>query len=244
MHPAKEKTTAIRSIFSAYGDLLHEIDSWFTSATNSHPDQIRCTSGCSECCRSLFDITMLDAACLREGFELLPEEVRTAVTTKAVRRLLDLRAKWPDLEAPYVINYRPEKEWQELMPADDETPCVLLDDNGRCLVYEHRPMTCRLHGLPLIDSSGEIMHDEWCTENFIGSNPLLLPELSAPFDTFFRREVTLDRDFTAELLGEVVYELDTFIPLALLIDFRAFDWLTWWQENRSKVLANSGLEQE
>jgi Fe-S-cluster containining protein len=223
-------------IIARYQALLSEIDDWFARAIEHYPGQIRCTSGCSECCRSLFDITMLDAAFLREGFDRLPEAVRKKVTAKAAGRLDDLRKKWPDLTAPFIINYRPEEEWQELMPADDETPCVLLDDCGRCLVYEHRPMTCRLHGLPLIDSSGEIMHDEWCTKNFIGANPLLFPQLSAPFDAFFKREVALDRTFSAELLGEVVYELDTFIPLALLIDFRTFDWQKWWEENRLKLL--------
>lgn len=226
-------------ILASYRTLLQEIDRWFNHALASYPAQISCKSGCSECCRSLFDITVLDAALLRQGFNRLPGEVRRGVIARAGQRLLALRERWPDLAPPFIINYRPEGDWQELMPADDETPCVLLDDNGRCLVYEHRPMTCRLHGLPLVDISGEIMHDEWCTENFVNQDPLLLPELVAPFDAFFRREVALDRLYTAELLGEVVFELDTFIPLALLLDFRTFDWQGWWQKNRLKILATA-----
>jgi Fe-S-cluster containining protein len=97
---------------------------------------------------------------------------------------------------------------------------VLLDSEGHCLVYEHRPMTCRLHGLPLIDISGEVMHDEWCTENFRGANPLTLAEgLKGDFDRFFREEVKLDRELSQQLFGTIIYELDTVIPAALLIDF-------------------------
>ncbi len=229
----------MKASIKAYKELMKEIDDWFSRALSAHPAQIQCKSGCSECCRSLFDITLLDAACLREGFELLPQEVRTAVTAKAGSRLLELKKKWPELDLPLILNYRREEEWQELMQPDDETPCVLLDDNNNCLLYEHRPMTCRLHGLPLIDLSGDVMHDEWCTRNFKCSNPLLLSELAAPFDLFFRREAALDRSFTAALLGEAVFELDTFIPLALLLDLRTFDWHGWWRENRLAILEMS-----
>lgn len=228
-----------RDYIAKYHTLLQEIDAWFEAASAGFPEQVRCASGCSSCCRGLFDITLLDAALLDQGFSLLPHHSREVVLKKAHARKLQLQEIWPELTAPFILNHRPEAEWTELMPDEDETPCVLLDDDGRCLVYSHRPMTCRLHGLPLVDSGGEIMHDEWCTENFTDCDPLLLPELAAPFDRIFRSEVKLGREFTRELLGEVVYELDTFIPLALLLTNDAFDWRHWWEKNRDAILATN-----
>ncbi|WP_348240453.1 hypothetical protein, partial [Salmonella enterica] len=71
-------------------------------------------------------------------------------------------------------------------------------------------MTCRLHGLPLIDISGEVMHDEWCTMNLVGcADPLALPGLAGEFDRILRDEVRLGRRFSKQLVGEVVHELDT-----------------------------------
>lgn len=222
-----------------YKSLLEQIDTWFNASIERFPERINCTSGCSECCRSLFDITLLDAALLHRGFDLLPRGIRDTVLQKSDRRLQHLRLIWPELSPPFVLNDHREDEWQELMPDDDETPCVLLDDAGRCMVYAHRPMTCRLHGLPLVDISGEIMHDEWCTENFTDENPLTLPGLSAPFTDIFREEVALGRDFTGHILGEVVYELDTFIPLALLVEYGEFNWQEWWQKNRARMLSET-----
>jgi len=219
-----------------YKTLLEQIDSWFASAIDRFPHDIRCADGCSGCCRSLFDITLLDATMLRQGFTLLPSEVKQQVLSKAEQRLQHLQTIWPDLSSPFMLNDHHENTWEELMPDEDETPCVLLDSEGRCLVYAYRPMTCRLHGLPLVDSSGDVMHDEWCTENFTAMNPLCQPELSAPFSDIFSREVSLGRDFTKSLLGEVVFELDTIIPLALLVDYSAFDWPAWWRENRETFL--------
>jgi Fe-S-cluster containining protein len=212
----------MEDILKQYGSLLAEVDAWFKRCSELYPDRIACAKGCSECCRALFDITILDAATLKAGFEKLPEEVRNSVRSRAEKRLQLIRSIWPEFAHPYVLNYRPESDWQELMLEDDETPCVLLDGNGQCLVYEYRPMTCRLHGLPLVDVSGEVMHDEWCSNNFPGVDPLLLEGLRADFDRILRDEVALDRLFTEQLLGKVVYECDTLIPAALLIDFGDF----------------------
>jgi len=209
----------MEEILDQYGSLLKEVDAWFTRAAAAHPEQIRCGKGCSGCCRGLFDITLLDALYLQQGGLKLPLTVREDVLVRARQRVAAITVQWPEFSQPYLLNHRTEEEWQELMPEDDETPCVLLDDNGHCLVYEYRPMTCRLHGLPLVDVGGELMHDEWCTENFQGVDPLGLAGLEGEFDRFFHEEVRLDRELSLLLSGRIICELDTVIPAALLIDF-------------------------
>lgn len=208
-------------LITQYGSLLQEIDAWFNRCQERHPDEIRCGQGCSGCCRALFDITLLDALYLQQGFARLAPAVRTRVLAKARQRAKEIRRHWPEFGPPYLLNHRPEEDWAELMPEEDETPCVLLDAEGHCLVYAHRPMTCRLHGLPLLDLSGEVMHDEWCSDNFPATDPLTLTDLSGDFDRWFREEVRLGRELTQLLYGQVIYERDTLIPAALLIDFTA-----------------------
>jgi Fe-S-cluster containining protein len=209
-----------------YKTLLARIDAWFDrSLAAAAPGQIACARGCSACCRGLFDITLLDALLLRQGFGALPESVREDSIEKSRRRLDELRGRWPGFAAPYLLNAMPDEEWTE-MPEDDETPCPLLGADGACLVYPWRPMTCRLHGLPNIDLSGESFSDEWCTKNFLDVDPLALPELRWEFRRTFEEEIRLFRTFTARLLGAPVNELDTFIPTALLIDFGGIDWKT------------------
>lgn len=226
----------LSEIVTRYQNLLQNIDQWFGTVIDRYPEHIRCTGGCSGCCRGLFDITLLDAILLRQGFDLLPESSRDDVRQKSLERLVELKRLWPELSPPFMLNHHTEDDWEELMPDDDETPCPLLDDQGRCMVYERRPMTCRLHGLPLVDISGTVMHDEWCTENFSKVNPLVMPGLAAPFDEIFRQEVYLGRELAKGLLGEVVLELDTLIPLAILVDYPAFDWQSWWRANRAGLL--------
>ncbi len=218
-----------------YSHLLREIDVWFSHCQQLHPDMIVCAKGCSACCRGLFDITLLDAALLKTGFDRLSNEVKDKVSAKVKELLRVIQSIWPEFDHPFTLNHRSEEAMEALMDSDNNTPCVLLDNDGRCLLYDYRPMTCRLHGLPLIDVSGEVMEEEWCSENFTGTDPLLEESLRGPFDRLLHEETALGRYFTKELLGEIVYELDTFIPTALLIDFEGFDWLNWFAGNNFKT---------
>ena len=210
----------IQDIVRQYQGVLARVDDWFARCKIECSEQIHCAAGCSACCRGLFDITLLDAFLLQTGFAQLPAERQIVIRAKAEGRLRQLQADWPDLHHPYLLNHLPDELWTE-MPEDDETPCPLLDENGACLVYAHRPMICRTHGLPNIDCSGESFSDLCCTLNFVDADPLLRGELRWSFRGTFEQELDLLAAFTQHLLGTPLREADTFIPLALLIDFSA-----------------------
>ena len=207
----------------AYRQLLDEVDTWFTTCLQAGGSSLACRRGCSACCRALFDITLLDAWLLKAAFANLPMDVQSQVLNRCQPRLAELRGLWPDLKNPYLLNTLPEEEWLST-PEEDQTPCPLLDEKGYCLVYADRPLTCRLHGLPNIDISGEDFDGSVCTLH--AGNPLALPEqvLRWNFREVFTQEVNLFQDFTKELIGKSWTELDTFIPLALLADYDAVDW--------------------
>jgi len=226
----------VENLLRRYKELLEEIDGWFDRCVKRiGPDLISCRRGCSACCRGLFEITLLDARLLQEGFARLPVRIREGVLEKARPRLDELADRWPGFGPPYLLNGLPEEEWEN-MPEDDMTPCPLLDADGRCLVYAWRPMTCRLHGLPNIDLSGESFADTWCTLNFKDTDPLVREDLRWAFRDNFTREIELFREFTARLTGTPVNEMDTFIPTALFIDFEATDWTAWLGEKGGRSI--------
>ena len=205
-------------ILDQYGTLLQEVDRWFESCLSQHSDEITCHHGCSECCRGLFDITLLDALYLKHGFDQLPASVQSAVQVQAAGRLDALTRKWPDFIRPWTLNHIPEAQWDAMMPENDETPCPLLSEQGSCLVYAYRPMTCRLNGIPMIDVSGEELFDEWCSLNFTGSNPIRFEDLRYPFKELFTQELLLFRELMRRMFAESVNELDTIIPAAVFLD--------------------------
>ena len=208
----------MNDILDRYESLLGEVDGWFDACLSRHPDMIACRQGCSACCRGLFDITLLDALCLKRGFDRLPASVQQSVQLKAVAPLVELTEKWPEFARPWILNHIPEQFWDEMMPEEDERPCPLLSADGACLVYDQRPMTCRLNGIPLIDISGESLFDEWCTLNFTGCDPMELEDLRHTFNELFTQELLLFRELTRRLFGQAVSELDTIIPAAVFLD--------------------------
>jgi Fe-S-cluster containining protein len=211
------------STVNTYRQLLEEVDDWFAACLQVGGSELSCRGGCSSCCRALFDITLLDAWLLKVAFAKLAPEVQAQVLKRCQPRLSELRGLWPGLHNPYLLNSFPEEEWLSTSE-EDQTPCPLLDENGYCLVYANRPLTCRLHGLPNIDISGEDFDGTVCTLH--AGNPLALPEqvLRWRFREVFMQEVDLFRVFTKELTGCSWTELDTFIALALLADYDAVDW--------------------
>lgn len=208
----------MRQLLEQYGTLLSEVDAWFDQCLVQFPELIACRSGCSECCRGLFDITLLDAAYLRLGFDSLTEAKKADIVQAALKRLEQLSQINPQFVEPWLLNGIPEVDWDELMPEEDETPCLLLSESGECLVYGYRPMTCRLNGIPLIDISGEELFDEWCTMNFIDCDPRLLTELRFGFTDLFGRELILFQELIRNLSGHVLSEVDLFIPAAIVMD--------------------------
>jgi Fe-S-cluster containining protein len=210
------------NVLHQYRQLLAEVDAWFARSHAMLGSSSECR-GCAECCLGLFDITLLDAALLRQGFENLPEATRVEVLAK-VRPILDrLQVRFPGFAQPYLLAGIPAEQFP--LPGEEDTPCPLLDAAGRCLLYEHRPLTCRLYGLPHIDVTGEVFLDEWCSRSLGGRDPLAISELRWEFRRTFAEEGRLLRALAGSLGLPTAQELDTFIPTALLIDFdrlRAF----------------------
>ncbi len=211
----------MNDILERYGVLLQEVDGWFAGCVERHSGQIACQHGCSQCCRGLFDITLLDALYLKRGIDELPADVLEAVQIKSAGRLDALSQQWHEFLRPWTLNHIPEEIWDEIMPEEDETPCPLLSEQGACLMYEHRPMTCRLNGIPMIDVNGEEFFDEWCSLNFTECDPATLEDLRFPFNELFTQELLLFRELMVRLFGRKFNELDTIIPAAVFLDDEA-----------------------
>lgn len=205
----------MNGILDQYGELLQEVDLWFSRCIEMHPDKIACHHGCSSCCRGLFDITFMDALYLKRGIDLLDPVLREELYQKADQLLQQLSYKFPDFRTPWFLNTLYDEELHAMMPEDDPTPCLLLSENGSCLVYHHRPMTCRLNGIPLLDLNGEPFSDEWCTLNFINSDIEQLPDIRYTFNELFLQELLLFRELTRRIYGEACNEMDTIIPAVL-----------------------------
>lgn len=124
----------------------------FERAVERTPDAFRCREGCDACCHARFGVFELEAVPIRE-------------------QLAHMAKDDPQLRA------RVRAQADDPAHADR---CALLVD-GRCSVYDERPLICRSQGLPLLADD----RVDWCPLNFTDQTPpppsvLSLDALNAP----------------------------------------------------------------
>ena len=138
-----------------YRDILGQADAFFRRVARDQPAQLQC-NGCSLCCFGLFEIAAADIAVLAEGLAQLHPARRKAV----IRRALTIveSAAHPDLRAASA------SDREAFFGRTDSVACPNLSDDGRCVVYEHRPLVCRTFGLPLRE--GDRYIGDICELNF------------------------------------------------------------------------------
>lgn len=132
----------------SYKRVVERADGWFRSVLGEQPQNLACGRGCSLCCYGLFEIGAADIPLLDEGLSKLHPSRRKMIVRRA-------RAVMESTDHPNLRETSPfEKD--RFYERTSTTPCPNLDDNGMCLIYEHRPLICRTFGLPLRDGADYI----------------------------------------------------------------------------------------
>ncbi|MBR3664535.1 MAG: YkgJ family cysteine cluster protein [Desulfovibrio sp.] len=137
-------------IFSRYEKLRAEADNIFKQMSQNFPDCVTCAKGCSDCCHALFDLSLVEAMYINRAFkaafdygaqrsEILTRAAATDRKLTKYKRELFLMEKNGAAESDIMAK-----------AAEIRSPCPLLDDNATCLLYEARPITCRLYGIPTV----------------------------------------------------------------------------------------------
>lgn len=136
-------------IFARYEALVAEADALFDRVREAHPDCVTCAQGCSDCCHALFDLSLVEAMYLNRAFgESVPYgRERSDILSRAA----DIDRKTVRLKRDMYKESKAGKDVEEIMAeaARLRMPCPLLNSSESCLLYAHRPITCRLYGIPL-----------------------------------------------------------------------------------------------
>jgi Fe-S-cluster containining protein len=133
--------------FLKYEALSKAADQVFERVRQEFPDCVQCREECADCCHALFDLTLIEAIYMNEKFNSLYKGAeRDAMLEKAnqadraIHKLK--RNAYRELKAG--------KSEDEILTAlgDERVRCPLLNERDMCAMYQHRPITCRLYGIP------------------------------------------------------------------------------------------------
>jgi Fe-S-cluster containining protein len=131
-----------------YRALLDKIAALGAKQHAAYGEQIRCRVGCFSCCRPPDTLFAIEAQIVADAVRALSPATKEGIR----QRLADYEAGEREL-------------------------CPLLED-GRCQIYEARPVICRTHGyaMRLRDDEGDFL--SWCELNF----DAIAPDPAMAFD--------------------------------------------------------------
>jgi len=127
-------------MFDQYRQLILKVNDTVAKLEGLQRDHLQCLSGCSDCCGHSLTFFPIEIAHIADFIADSPADRQQAI--------------FDHLSA--------------YSQTDQTSPCPMLV-NGRCLVYEARPLLCRTHGLMLLiqreDSTAAI--ERSCNLNFL-----------------------------------------------------------------------------
>ena len=137
----------LKEHFVKYEALVHMVDGVFERVKKEYPKEVFCREKCSDCCYAIFDLTLIEALYLNDKF-------LTTFSGKEKNSLIEIADKTDRALVKMKRNaYREVKDGADQLEivakmSQERVRCPLLGKNDLCLMYEHRPITCRVYGIP------------------------------------------------------------------------------------------------
>lgn len=138
--------------FKKYEELLVKVNTAFEQVKQQHPECVTCQIGCADCCHALFDLTLIEALYINHHFN---KKFEGQERNRLIGHLIKDRANQAD-RSVYKIKRKAYKDFESGKSEDDilaemaqeRVRCPLLNEQDNCDLYEYRPITCRLYGIP------------------------------------------------------------------------------------------------
>ncbi|CCH50330.1 YkgJ family cysteine cluster protein [Pseudodesulfovibrio piezophilus] len=133
--------------FERYEAVVADVDAVFKKFETEMGELVKCGKGCSDCCYALFDITLPEAIFINkkfnENFSGLERSVIMERADQADRQIHKLKRR------VYRASQEGRSASEILMEVSKaRVRCPMLGDDNLCAIYDFRPITCRLYGVP------------------------------------------------------------------------------------------------
>lgn len=133
----------ITPLLRSYELMVDQADRAFQRMKEEHGPSIACDLHCSECCHAVFGLFLIEAVSLKQQFDQLDMQEKKDVLLRCNETERGLKRLEKKLEV-----HGEDQEMQASILARERIRCPLLDDNCACVLYVHRPITCRVYGIP------------------------------------------------------------------------------------------------
>lgn len=134
--------------FNKYETLVQGVEKSIEQIRESHPEEVRCIPQCSDCCYAVFDLSLIESVYINYHFyQSLDKEKQEQVLERAEEADRKFYRIKRQLHKMMVQQNKKEEEALQLMAAE-RVRCPFLNESDLCDLYESRPVTCRVYGVP------------------------------------------------------------------------------------------------
>ncbi|OGP58935.1 MAG: hypothetical protein A2V65_01455 [Deltaproteobacteria bacterium RBG_13_49_15] len=135
--------------FKRYEELLAKADAAFDRVKTEYPEHVKCTIGCADCCHAVFDLSLVEALYINHHFQI---RFQGAEKARVLEKANHADRKAHKLKKKAYQELRQGKKEVDILVemAGERIRCPLLNSQDACDLYERRPITCRLYGLPTL----------------------------------------------------------------------------------------------
>ena len=199
----------LREHFVKYEALVHMADAVFDRVKKDFPKEVFCREKCSDCCYAIFDLTLIEALYLNDKFlkKFMGKEKNDLIEIAGkTDRALTKMKRDAYKEVKTGAN---ELEIVGKM-SQERVRCPLLGANDLCVMYEHRPLTCRIYGIPT--STAGVSHICGRT-NFTQGQPY--PTLN--MDKIYTQLQLLSAQLVKDIKSDNIKMHEMLIPVSMTI---------------------------
>ncbi len=215
--------------FEKYEAIVAMADEVFARVQNEFPECVKCKIKCDDCCYALFDLTLIEAIYINHQFNKTfkgQEKEGLIEKTNRVDRKIHMikRQAYKDKEAG-------KNDVEILMNmAGERARCPLLNDEKMCDLYEYRPITCRLYGIP---TSTEGIGHTCGMSGFVEGKQYPTVNL----DIIQKKLYEISAEFVGQIKTKYVKMAEMLVPLSMAI-------LTDYDENHLGIADTEKTEEE
>ncbi len=131
-------------LYEPYEDLVKKADEVFAEVKKQYPECVTCQPHCADCCHAVFGLFLIEAVFLRVFFDRLDDTEKEEVLSRA--KLAEQQMEQLNKKLNLL---KDDNEKMTYLMASEKIRCPLLNDSNECILYAHRPITCRVYGIPV-----------------------------------------------------------------------------------------------
>lgn len=178
------------NLFSRYENIVKKADYLFKAIQEKYPLSVRCHIHCCDCCYAIFGLFPIEAAYINYHFNRLDRKIKREVLRKAEKAEAEILKARDKLKQAF--NERPEMQVYGL--GKQKIRCPFLTDKDECILYEKRPIICRIYGVPYSLNDGKKDISYVCGISGFEANTSYQ---TVKLDKLYNELVKLSREFMA-----------------------------------------------